>query len=53
MCVGGGERVGAGHPQHLQRPPRLHHLLAHLRHHGGPAFRREVLQGRGLTYINL
>ena len=44
-CVGGGERVGAGHPLHLQRVAGLSHLLAHLRHHGGPALCRQILQG--------
>jgi len=45
LCVGGGERPSAGYPLHLQRAAGLPHLLAHLRHHGGPALCREILQG--------
>lgn len=44
-CVGGGERLGASHPLHLQRAPRLPDLLAHLRHHGSPTLCRQILQG--------
>ncbi len=45
VCLGGGERSGAGHPLHLQRVAGVPHLLAHLRNHGSPALRRQILQG--------
>jgi hypothetical protein len=45
VCLGGGERVGAGHPLHLQRAACVPHILAHIRHHGSPALCRQILQG--------
>ncbi len=45
MLLGRRQCPRPSHPLHLQRVARLPHLLAHLRHHGGPNVCRKVLQG--------
>lgn len=47
---GRGERLGSGHSQHLQRAPRLSHLLADIRHYGSANVRRQILQGKKCKY---
>ena len=46
FTAGRCERPRPGHPQHLQRPPRLSHFLAHLRNHGSANVLGKILQGR-------
>ena len=42
MFLGCCERIGPGHPVHLQRAARLYHLLAHLRYHWGQHLHGEI-----------